>query len=53
MPKKLFDMRIMEAVSIEESLEHFSNLCSFSIVVKDDLAKDKLLKMQKISMLVK
>lgn len=45
--KKLFDMRIMEAVSIEESLEHFSNLCSFSIVVKDDLAKDKLLKMQK------
>ncbi|MCX2683248.1 pilus (MSHA type) biogenesis protein MshL [Campylobacter sp. MIT 21-1685] len=40
---KLFDIHsISEKLSIEESLNELANYCSFSIVVKDKFAKEKL-----------
>lgn len=41
--KKLFDIHsVSEKLSIEESLDELANYCSFSIIVKDKFAKEKL-----------
>lgn len=45
---KLLDFKTLEAVSLEESLEQLALLCSFSIVIKDKLAEEKLTQNQKI-----
>nr|WP_273404754.1 pilus (MSHA type) biogenesis protein MshL [Campylobacter avium] len=44
---RLFDVAVVSELSNYEILEHFSKLCSFSIILKDDLAKEKLELMQK------
>ncbi|MCH5336310.1 MAG: pilus (MSHA type) biogenesis protein MshL [Campylobacter sp.] len=44
--KKLFDISVSENLSIEESLSELASYCSFSIVIKDELAKEKLLTKQ-------
>lgn len=41
--KKLFNININENLSIEESLGELANYCSFSIVIKDEFAREKLL----------
>ncbi|TQR30613.1 pilus (MSHA type) biogenesis protein MshL [Campylobacter sp. MIT 99-7217] len=45
--KNLFDIQILEEVSLEESLQELALLCTFSIVVKDEKSKQKLSQMQK------
>ena len=45
--KRLFDIQIKESLSIEEALDDLASYCTFSIVVKDELAKSELGKMQK------
>lgn len=45
--KRLFDIHIKESLSIEEALDELASYCTFSIVVKDELAKNELGKMQK------
>ncbi|HEA8088330.1 TPA: pilus (MSHA type) biogenesis protein MshL [Campylobacter coli] len=40
--KRLFDININEDLSIEESLRELASYCSFSVVVKDTIAKEKL-----------
>lgn len=45
--KRLFDIHIKESLSIEEALDEFASYCTFSVVVKDELAKNELGKMQK------
>lgn len=45
--KRLFDIQIKESLSIEEALDELASYCTFSIVVKDELAKSELGKMQK------
>lgn len=45
--KKLFDITINDDLSLEESLSELAHYCSFSIVIKDDLAKQKLSQIQK------
>lgn len=45
--KRLFDINIKENLSLEESLSELASYCTFSIVVKDDFAKNKLEQMQK------
>lgn len=44
--KKLFNITINENLSIEESLDELASYCSFSIVVKDELARKKLSEIQ-------
>lgn len=44
--KKLFNIYFDEKMSIEESLGELANYCSFSIVIQDKLAKQKLQKIQ-------
>lgn len=38
----LFNININDNLSIEESLQEIANYCSFSIVIKDQIARDKL-----------
>lgn len=38
----MFDININEDLSIEESLRELASYCSFSVVVKDAIAKEKL-----------
>lgn len=45
--KRLFDIHIKESLSIEEALDELASYCTFNIVVKDELAKNELGKMQK------
>ncbi len=45
--KRLFDININDDLSIEESLGELASYCSFSIVIKDDLAKERLTEKQK------
>lgn len=40
--KRLFDININEDLSIEESLKELASYCSFSVVIKDTIAKEKL-----------
>ncbi|EOG8844178.1 pilus (MSHA type) biogenesis protein MshL [Campylobacter jejuni] len=40
--KRLFDISINEKLSIQESLDELAKYCSFSIIVKDKIAKEKL-----------
>ncbi|MBK1971873.1 pilus (MSHA type) biogenesis protein MshL [Campylobacter sp. TTU_617] len=47
--KRLFNIKSSENLTIKESLEELSNYCSFSIIVKDKLAKEKLLQTQIIN----
>lgn len=47
--KRLFNIKSNENLTIKESLEELSNHCSFSIIVKDKLAKEKLLQTQIIN----
>ncbi|RQD67672.1 pilus (MSHA type) biogenesis protein MshL [Campylobacter hepaticus] len=44
--KRLFDISINEKVSIQESLDELARYCSFSIIVKDKIAKAKLENLQ-------
>ncbi|MDO4674101.1 pilus (MSHA type) biogenesis protein MshL [Campylobacter sp.] len=44
--KRLFDISIKEALSLEESLAELASYCTFSIVIKDDFARNKLAQMQ-------
>ncbi|MBS4236177.1 pilus (MSHA type) biogenesis protein MshL [Campylobacter vulpis] len=45
--KRLFDIHIKESLSIEEALDELASYCTFSIIVKDEFAKNELSKMQK------
>ncbi|MBK1973372.1 pilus (MSHA type) biogenesis protein MshL [Campylobacter sp. TTU-622] len=47
--KRLFNIKSSENLTIKESLEELSDYCSFSIIVKDKLAKEKLLQTQIIN----
>ncbi len=40
--KASFDISINEKLSIQESLDELAKYCSFSIIVKDKIAKEKL-----------
>ncbi|MBZ7931934.1 pilus (MSHA type) biogenesis protein MshL [Campylobacter sp. RM12910] len=40
--KRLFDINIHENTTLEESLRELANYCSFSIIVKDKIAKERL-----------
>lgn len=40
--KRLFDISINKKLSIQESLDELAKYCSFSIIVKDKIAKEKL-----------
>ncbi|KAA6231291.1 pilus (MSHA type) biogenesis protein MshL [Campylobacter sp. LR264d] len=46
--KRLFDISIYDDLRIEESLKELANYCTFSVVIKDKLAKEKLNKTQNI-----
>ena len=45
--KRLFDISVLESTSSEEILEQFASMCSFSIVVKDGKAQEKISQIQK------
>lgn len=45
--KRLFNININEKVSIQESLDELAKYCSFSIIIKDKIAKEKLHKQLK------
>lgn len=45
--KRLFDISVLESTSGEEILEQFASMCSFSIVVKDGKAQEKISQIQK------
>lgn len=45
--KRLFDINILKESSIYESLDELSKYCSFSIVIKDKISKEKLNQTQK------
>lgn len=40
--KRLFDINISEKLSLQESLDGLARYCSFSIIVKDKIAKERL-----------
>lgn len=45
--KRLFDISVLESTSSEEILEQFASMCSFSIVIKDSKAQEKISQIQK------
>ena len=45
--KRLFDISILKDVSIEESLNELSKYCYFSLIIKDEISKEKLNQNQK------
>ncbi|TQR25500.1 pilus (MSHA type) biogenesis protein MshL [Campylobacter sp. MIT 97-5078] len=45
--KRLFDLSVLEEVSTEEILEELALECSFSIIVADENARDKIALLQK------